>query len=100
LPNQEIRSLDGEPHEVATAAGQALQVAIADATEALDAFAWAARGAWLTSEFHLTNSMPLGPLFDETAMGRQIEQAKADLQAVLNRARVWTRSAGWNPKSV
>ena len=95
----EIRDYDGEPHEVAEKAGNDLQALLEQSIATFDDFIWAARGAWLTSEYHLTGNMPKGEAFTFTKQGQQIADAQDELQEVLARVRVLTRAAAWNPKS-
>lgn len=95
----DIRQLDGDPHDVAKAAGEVATSHLDAAFDALQDFRWAARGAWMTAEHHRTGDMPKGETFNDSALGRKIEDQVENLAGMRAHQQRLTAAAGWNPKS-
>lgn len=95
----DVRHLDGEPYEVAQIAGQQVEETITLALEAVEGLMWAARGAWMTAEEYRTGDMPDGVGFPDSPQGERIIELDDQLREALQRAKVLTTAAGWNPRS-
>lgn len=91
--------VDGDPHEVAVIAGTQAQAAIELSIQALDGLIWAAHGSWLTQEYHRLGQMPDKDAFGQSPLGRKLEAAKADLNAVHVKVIAAAASAAYDPKS-
>jgi hypothetical protein len=95
----DVRHLDGEPHEVASIAGQQVEATIALALEAIEGLMWAARGAWMTAEEYRTGDMPDGSEFANSPQGVKIIKLDDELRAALSEAKTLSLAASWNPRS-
>lgn len=93
------RHMDGDPHEVAEIAGNQLVAVLEHASEALTEFGWAARGAWMTAEEHLTGDMPNSEKFWDTPQGKQINAMKDAISLMVSRANVSVKAASFNPRA-
>lgn len=91
--------VDGEPWDVAAVAGQQTLDSIELALEALEGFAWSARGAWLSQEEYRTGTMPEGKDFERAPLGRTLADHKMRLRTARKELTTALAAASYDPRS-
>jgi hypothetical protein len=96
----DIRELDGEPHEVAQAAGGRVELALAEAANLLEDFQWAARGAYQTAQYITTGHMPDVCEWETSAQFNALQAQLNGIKSVLGNQKTLTKAAAWNPRGL
>jgi hypothetical protein len=94
------RFTDGEPFEVAAKGAEQVLKGLLATQTTLSHFRWAARGAWMSAEYHRTGEMPQGDDFIGTVLAKKLDYMEGSIERLLKELPVIADAASWNPKGL